>query len=99
MKINLASGALLDLQDIALHIAVDSEERAFAFVDRLEAAAVALVDAPRGFPLLPDHKASGIRRRPFQDYLIFYRVEAERIIVLRILHSARRYEAELFPDA
>lgn len=44
------------------------------------------------------HEASGIRRRPFGDHLIFYRVEeiALRIVVLRVLSGARDIEAILF---
>jgi plasmid stabilization system protein ParE len=41
----------------------------------------------------------GIRRRPFRDYLIFYRIEAGRITVLRIIHGARDYDRILDPDA
>ncbi|WP_347968191.1 type II toxin-antitoxin system RelE/ParE family toxin [Mesorhizobium sp. CC13] len=33
-----------------------------------------------------------IRRRVHRDYLIFYRVNAERIEILRILHGAMDYE-------
>jgi plasmid stabilization system protein ParE len=34
----------------------------------------------------------------FGAYLIFYRVEADRVSIIHILHGARDYEALLFPD-
>jgi toxin ParE1/3/4 len=53
---------------------------------------------PRAFPLLPRWEEQGIRRRPYGDYLIFYRVNANVIDVLHILHGARDFEAILFAE-
>jgi plasmid stabilization system protein ParE len=52
---------------------------------------------PRAFPLLPRHEESGIRRRPFGGYLIFYRVLDDAVEVLEVIHGARDYESVLFP--
>jgi toxin ParE1/3/4 len=46
----------------------------------------------------PRHEHLGIRRRPFGNYLIFYRVAADAIEVVHILHGARDYEPLLFPE-
>ena len=43
-------------------------------------------------------KVSAARRRVFPGYLIFSRVEADAISVVRILHGAQDYEAVLFAD-
>ena len=40
----------------------------------------------------------GVRRRLHGNYLIFYRIEADRLVVLHVLHGARDYGAILFPD-
>lgn len=32
------------------------------------------------------------------SYLIFYRIEAERIVVVHVLHGAVDYESILFPE-
>jgi plasmid stabilization system protein ParE len=45
---------------------------------------------------VPRHEHLGIRRRPFGNYLIFYRVGA--IEVVHVLHGARDYERLLFPE-
>jgi toxin ParE1/3/4 len=52
----------------------------------------------RGYPLVPRHGHLGIRRRPFGNYLIFYRVGANAIEVVHVLHGARDYERLLFPE-
>jgi toxin ParE1/3/4 len=48
--------------------------------------------------LVPGYEHHGIRRCPFRDYLIFYRIEDERIDIVHILHDARDYEPLLFPE-
>jgi toxin ParE1/3/4 len=47
--------------------------------------------------LVPRHEHRGIRRRPYGTYLIFYRLENKRVVVIHIIHGARDYEAMLFP--
>lgn len=49
-------------------------------------------------PLVPRYEHHGIRRRPQASYLIFYRIEDDRVVIIRILHGARDYEALLFPE-
>ncbi|MFC6792019.1 type II toxin-antitoxin system RelE/ParE family toxin [Methylobacterium komagatae] len=101
MKVVLSKRAIEDLIDIGRYIGRNNPTRAASFVAELEARCVTLGDMPKGYPPLPGHEASGIRRRPFGDYLIFYRVEeaTPRIDVLRVLRGARDIEAILFaPD-
>jgi toxin ParE1/3/4 len=57
-----------------------------------------LGDVPLAFPLVPRHVESGIRRRPFGRYLIFYRVMPDRVAIVHILHGAQDYELLLFPE-
>lgn len=53
---------------------------------------------PRAFPLLPNREESGVRRRVHGSYLIFYKINAETVEVVHILHGARDYAAVLFPE-
>jgi toxin ParE1/3/4 len=53
---------------------------------------------PRAFPLLAHRKNKDVRRRVHGNYLIFYRVGADRIDVLHVLHGAQDYESWLFGD-
>lgn len=98
MKIVFSALAKAGLRDIALFIARDNKARAISFVRMLETKAREIADAPLSFPLVPRYERYGIRRRPYRDYLIFYRVEDDRITIVHILHGARDYSPLLFPD-
>jgi toxin ParE1/3/4 len=88
-----------DLEGIATYISEQSVEIALRFVQELREKCESLADAPRGYPLVPRHEHLGIRRRPFGNYLIFYRVRPDVIEVVHVLHGARDYEPLLFPDS
>ncbi|MGE8131712.1 type II toxin-antitoxin system RelE/ParE family toxin [Methylobacterium sp. NPDC080182] len=88
-----------DLERIGDHIAGDNPDRAVSFVDELVDCCRRLADAPRGYPLVPRYRRSGVRRRPYGRYLVFYRLGADRIEILHVLHGAQDYEAILFPTA
>ncbi|MBE7246569.1 MAG: type II toxin-antitoxin system RelE/ParE family toxin [Actinomycetospora chiangmaiensis] len=100
MKVVLTERAIDDLIGIGRYIGRDSPVRAAGFVAELEARCLALADMPRGYPLLPGHEKSGLRRRPYRDYLIVYRIDAreERIEVIRVLSGSRDIDALLSPD-
>ncbi|WP_244413759.1 type II toxin-antitoxin system RelE/ParE family toxin [Methylorubrum extorquens] len=57
-----------------------------------------LAEFPEGFPLVPLYADSGVRRRSYGSYLIFYRVRGERIEILHVMSGARDWESLLFPD-
>jgi plasmid stabilization system protein ParE len=98
MKIVFAKDAKAGLREIALFIARDNQARAISFVQELREKARSVVDTPRAFPLVPRYEHLGIRRRSYGKYLIFYRIEDDRILIVQILHNARDYKALLFPD-
>jgi toxin ParE1/3/4 len=97
MKVVFTRAARADLEDIGNYIARGNPRRALSFARELRAAALALADTPQAFPLVPRHEHHGIRR-PAGNYLIFYRIEAERLVIVRVLHGARDYEPLLFPE-
>lgn len=98
MKAVLTSEAKNDLERICDYIAQDNPARADSFVDELIGKIRLIAETPQGFPLVPRYAHLGIRRRVYGAYLIFYRVEADRVSILHILHGARDYEALLFPE-
>lgn len=57
-----------------------------------------LAVAPYAYPLIPGRERSGIRRRLYRSYLIFYRVDSpnELIEVLHVINGAQDYESTLF---
>lgn len=53
---------------------------------------------PRAYSLVPRYEQSGVWRRVYGEYLMFYRIGHVRIDVLHVLRGARDYETILFPD-
>ena len=98
MKLVFTDEAKADLAKIGEWIAEESPEQAFSFVRELEEHCARLVEMPRAYALVRRHESSGVRRAPHGDYLIFYRVTADAVEILHILHGARDYESMLFPD-
>jgi addiction module RelE/StbE family toxin len=98
VKVVLTTEALDDLERISDYIAQDNPPRARSFVQELMEKARQLGDLPRGFPLVPRYAHLGIRHRTHGSYLIFYRVEEDRITVIHFLHGSRDYETLLFPE-
>lgn len=98
MIVVIASEAEADLEQIAAYVAEQSPRSALKLVRELRQRCESLADTPRAYPLVPRYEHSGIRRRPFGQYLIFYRVGEDAIEVIHVLHGARDYEVLLFPE-
>jgi toxin ParE1/3/4 len=98
MKLVFTDEAKADLLQIGEWIAEDNPPRALTFVDELETCCARLTAMPRAYPLVPRHENSGVRRVPHGNYLIFYRVTADAVEILHVLHGARDYEPIVFPD-
>jgi len=99
VKVVLAKSAIADLESIADWIAADSPERAVSFILLLRSRCLQLADMPLAYPLVPRYESNSIRRRPVGDYLIFYRLQDNRVEIVHVLHGARDYEVLLFPPA
>jgi toxin ParE1/3/4 len=86
-----------DFDRIGDTIAEHNPPRAITFIAELRRRCEALAHTPRRFPLIPRYEKKGVRRVVHGNYLIFYRIDAQKIDVLRILHGAMNYEKILFP--
>lgn len=98
MKVVVTASAIADLVAIGRYIQQDNPSRAVSFVAELESRCTQLSDMAKAFPLVPRHGDSGIRRRAYRDYLIFYRIVGDTVEVLHVLHGALDYERILFPE-
>ncbi len=98
MKLVFTDEAKADLLQIGEWIAEDNPARALTFVDELEPRCARLTTMPRAYPLVRGHENGGVRRVPHGNYLIFYRVTADVVEILHVLHGARDYEPIVFPD-
>jgi toxin ParE1/3/4 len=76
-----------ELEQIGDWIARDNPLRAITFVEELREACVELGDNPQLYPLMSD--SGTLRKRPFQPYLILYRVRRKDVLIVSIWHSAR----------
>ena len=98
MIVEFSFEAERDLEEIGDRIARDDPTRASTFVDELIGDCLGLVEFPERFALVPRYERHGVRHRVHGNYLIFYRIEAQRIIVIHVLHGAMDYADLLFPD-
>lgn len=98
MIVLLTAQAERDLEDIGDYIARDNPVRAISFLRELRQACDGLATMPLRFPIVERFKMLGVRRRVHGRYLIFYRVGAENIEILHILHGAGDYDAILLSD-
>ena len=98
MKVVITEAAKNDLLEIAAFIRPHHPKRAASFVEELLDRCDTLADIPRAFPLVPRYEHHGIRRYPYRDYLIFYRIHDDILEVIHILHGARDYESLLFDN-
>lgn len=96
MIVRLANEAEADLEAIGDRIANDDPARAATFVHELRERCIGLGRFPKRFPLVPRYEQHGLRHCVHGNYLIFYRVEAEAILVLHVLHGAMDYSRILF---
>ncbi len=98
MKVVFARNATSSLEQIGDYIAHDNPERAASFIAELREAALALGEMASAYPLVPRYERWGIRRRVHGNYLIFYRIEPDHVLILLIAHGARDYGKLLMPD-
>jgi plasmid stabilization system protein ParE len=96
--VRLADEAETDLEAIGDKIAKDDPARAASFVRELRERCLGLGRFPKRFPLVPRYEQHGIRHYVHGNYLIFYRVEAEAVTVIHVLHGAMDYSRILFPS-
>ncbi len=98
MRLAFTAEARRDLLHIGDAIALHNPLRALTFVGELEAKCAYLLENPLIYSLVPRHEESGIRRIVHGNYLIFYRVEGDVIVILRVLHGSMHYDPILFHE-
>jgi toxin ParE1/3/4 len=89
MKVRYTETALRELDEILAYIA----DRNFTAAASVRARVEELVERLSYFPYLAQGtERNGVRRVPLGNYpyVIFYTVEAEEVVILRIRHGARR---------
>lgn len=98
MKVRLSSEVWRDLEAISDHISLDSPSIANRLVDELLDKSLEIGSRPKAYGLVPRFEHHNVRRRVHKGYLIFFRIEADQVTILHILHGARDYVSLLFPE-
>jgi addiction module RelE/StbE family toxin len=89
MKLVWTEPAVSDLQEIHRYIARDSESYAAHFIENILKLAERLVAFPRLGRVVPEEGSEGIRELIVSSYRVIYRIAAERIEILTVLHGSR----------
>ena len=82
--------ATADLESIVEHIFRDSEFYAAAVARELVAAARSLATFSERGRMVPEYDDRNVREIIVRRYRLVYRVESNRVEVLRIIHGARQ---------
>jgi plasmid stabilization system protein ParE len=98
MIVRLSAQSERELEHIGDWIARDNPARAVTFIEEIQRACIELADFPERFPLVARYESQGVRHRAMGNYLIFYRVEPGKVVILHVLHGATDYSAILFPE-
>ena len=83
-----------DVDDLAEYIAQDSIEQAMRFYDAVNATYKMILQAPERWALygFTHPRLSDLRKRSvlgFPNHLVFYRIDADIVEMVRVLHGAR----------
>jgi addiction module RelE/StbE family toxin len=90
MRIRWQHDAINDLIQVRRFIAMDNPSTAARVADRIRSAVPELADQPgMGRP----GRVPGTRERVLVDvpYIIAYRVEGNGVVILRVLHTSRKW--------
>lgn len=94
IRIVWTSPALEDVQEIRAYIARDSPRYGRVVAERLVAAVERLHSHPLSGRIVPEVGQSTLREVIEPPYRIVYRVRAELLEVVAVVHAARRFPAE-----
>ena len=94
VQVRWAPRAAADLERICDHIGQDSETYAALLAKRVVALVESLADFPRSGRVVPEYRIETLREKILQGYRIVYRLRADAVEVVAIVHGARQ-----LPDA
>jgi len=95
-KLVLTEIARNDLSEIYDFIATDSPKNAASFISDLTKQIAWIAESD--FPGAPrDHVAAGLRAFVYRRRCIYFRLEADTVLILRVVHGARDVDALTFP--
>lgn len=99
MRVELTPEAESDIADIAAFLVAEASDAvAMSVVDAIRAKCDRLGEMPYRGRARTELRA-GVRSVPHKPYIIFYRIEARSIQVLRVVHGARDVDQLFDPSS
>ena len=97
-QVEITATAQSDIQEIYQYIASDNHTAANNLVLEIEKQIRSLEQFPLRCPVTPESYELGIEYRHilYGHYRTIFRIESSRVIVLRVIHSARLLNLEIF---
>jgi addiction module RelE/StbE family toxin len=93
MRVHWTQNAIEHLVNIYEYIALNSPTYASRMVDRITHRSEQIADQPLSGRRVPEYQTEDIREQIEKPYRIIYRIKANQIDVLAVIHGAR-----LLPD-
>ena len=97
-RVEITETAESDLREIFHYIAADNEAAANRLVSEIERQIDSLERYPLRCPVIPESTELGKEYRHiiYGQYRTVFRIDGSRVLILRILHSARLLSLKLF---
>lgn len=89
MRVEWSNFARDDLEDLVQYISRDSSFYARRFSEKIVLATRRLRDFPESGRTIPETEDQTLREIIVQGYRVMYRLEADRVLILAIMHSSR----------
>jgi len=90
MKIEWTKPALADMQAIRDYIGRDSSYYAARFIEKVIAAVEKLEEFPQAGRTVAEAEADNTRELLFQNYRIIYQADSQSVLILAVIHGARK---------
>jgi addiction module RelE/StbE family toxin len=88
--------SLTDLEIIYNFIQQDSNENARKFIEELIREAIKIPEFPLAGRVVPEFNNRKTREKIYKNYRIIYRIQANNVELITILHQARRLNKQDF---
>jgi addiction module RelE/StbE family toxin len=95
MRVHWTQNAIEHLVNINEYIALNSPTYANRMVDRITHRSEQIADQPLSGRRVPEYQTEDIREQIEKPYRIIYRIKANQIDVLAVIHGARLLPEEI----
>jgi len=89
MRVEWSDYARDDLDDLVHYISRDSVFYAQLFAERVVLTTRRLGDFPESGRMIPEAENKTLREIIVQGYRVMYRLEADRVLILAVMHGSR----------